>query len=180
MVAWLALLAGPEFNRYDRAMNAPTSLDPPATHQELVAFFQSSEDYYSAKWRQRESSNSFFAGFNWGAFVFGAVWFFYRRLWKGAAFCCLAAILFGILLFGPPFLLAVLLFRLLLGTGANSYYFRKTRAILAGVRTESLDPAQQLERLKRLGGTSETAVVIVISTNFLLVFLVMIASHGAA
>jgi hypothetical protein len=161
-------------------MNAPTGLDPPATHQELVAFFQSSEDYYLAKWRQRKSSKSFFAGFNWGAFVFGAVWFFYRRLWKGAAFCYLAAILFGILLSGPPFLLAVLLCRLLLGTGANSYYFRKTRAILAGLRTESLGPTPQLERLEKLGGTSETAVVIAISANFLRAFLVMIASHGAA
>jgi Protein of unknown function (DUF2628) len=91
-------------------MNAPTGLDPPATHQELVAFFQSSEDYYLAKWRQRKSSKSFFAGFNWGAFVFGAVWFFYPRLWKGAAFCYLAAILniavWASVLFGGPLIQA--------------------------------------------------------------------------
>jgi hypothetical protein len=99
-------------------------------------------------------------------------------LWKGAAFCYLAAIL-NIVVWASV-LFAVVLFRLFLGTGANSYYFRKTRAILTAVRTESLDPTQQLERLEKLGGTSETTVVIAISANFLLAFLVMIASHGAA
>ncbi len=109
-----------------------------------------------------------FAGFSWAAFVFGAVWFLYRRLWKGRRVVLPGGALIGASLSGAPLYLCYLMFRLLIGFGANWYYFSKTRLILAAVRAEALDLVQQLERLKAAGGTSETAVVIAMRANLLL------------
>jgi hypothetical protein len=162
-------------------MSTAAVLDPPATHDELAAFFQSSEDYYIAKWPNTEREAPRFIGFNWGAFLVGPIWFLYRRLWKGAALCYLAEFALAATLSGPSFFACLLIFRLALGVCANSYYLRKTKKILAAVRNESLDAAPHLERLKTLGGTSETAVVIGITANVVLTLgsLVLRASQGA-
>jgi hypothetical protein len=162
--------------------SATANLDPAATHEELAALFQSSENYYLANWPSGQSPQPFVSGFNWAAFFFGATWLLYRRLWKGAAAYYLAAIVLGAALSGLSFFLCILVFRVVLGSGANSYYFRKIKGILVAVRKESLGPAQHLERLKALGGTSEMAVVIAISVNliFRLLFVFLGASEGAA
>ena len=78
--------------------------------------------------------------------------------------------------------MAILAFRLALGSGANFYYFRKMKGILVAVRKESLGPAQHVERLEALGGTSEAAVVIAISVSVILRLLIVFlgASEGAA
>jgi hypothetical protein len=162
-------------------VSVSATLDPAATYDELAALFQSSESYYLAKWSSVQPAKKLFRGFNWAAFLFGATWLFYRRLWKAGACCYLAEVVLSATLSGWAFFLCLLIFRLALGSGANSYYFWKASQILAVVRRESLDSAQRLERLKALGGTSETAVVIVISANVILtlVFLVLAASQGA-
>jgi hypothetical protein len=159
------------------AMSASATIDPAASHEELAALFQSSENYYMANWSSG-APKQLFTGFNWAAFFFGATWLLYRRLWKGAAVYFLAVILLGATLSGSSFILFVLVFRLALGSGANSYYFREVKRILAAVRKESLAPAQHLERLKARGGTSATAVVIAISAYVMLrlVFFVLPAS----
>jgi hypothetical protein len=163
--------------------SATATLDPAATHEELAALFQSSENYYLANWPSGQSPNRFFGRFNWAAFFFGATWLLYRRLWKGAAVYYLATIILGATLSGSSwFFLCILICRLAVGSGANFYYFSKIQGILVAVRKESLGPAQHLERLKALGGTSETAVVIAISVNVILSLVVALlgASEGAA
>jgi hypothetical protein len=162
-------------------MTGSAALDPPATHDELAAFFQDSENYYLGRWPSTQSANPRWLGFNWAAFLVGPLWFLYRRLWKGAAICYLAGFALGATLTGLSFFSCLLIYRLALGVLANPYYLTKTKKILAAARKESLDPAQHLERLKALGGTSERAVVIGITANVVLTLLSLVlgASLGA-
>jgi hypothetical protein len=135
-------------------------LDPPATPDELKAFFGESDGYYLDKWLERAGSSRFFVSFNWAAFFFGMNWCLYRRLWKAAAVCLLAAFALGLTLSRPSALVGLLVCRIVLGLVANAYYLATARTILVRTRSESRDSESHLGRLQALGGTSVTAVVV--------------------
>ena len=146
----------------------PLTPNPPATAEELSAFFRSADDYYLTKWPSKRAAKLRFAGLNWAVLLVGPLWFLYRRLWKGAVFCYLVEFGMTAVLSGLSFLKLLVLFRLLLWLCANSYYLWTAARIISAVRSESLPHGAYLERLKALGGTSETAVVVGITINVII------------
>ena len=163
-------------------MQGPTALDQSPTSEELEAFLPSSQTYDGEKWLAWQKSGSLLAGFHWPACVFGTYWFCYRRPWKAAVCCYIAGVFLGIVLSGLWLALGFLTFRLAIGLGANRYHFAKANSVVAAAKRDSTDPTQQMEYVRNRGGTSDAAVMVLVTVNLFvwLILYILGAWLGAA
>ncbi len=63
-----------------------------ATVKEIVTYTQVNHRHYLKRFARNKHKKSFFLSWNWGAFFFGPVWFFYRKLYKAGAIMLALAI----------------------------------------------------------------------------------------
>lgn len=63
-----------------------------ATVKEIVTYTQVNSRHYLKRFARNKHKKSFFLSWNWGAFFFGPVWFFYRKLYKAGAIMLALAI----------------------------------------------------------------------------------------
>ena len=124
--------------------------------------------YYASRWQGVREGRTQLAGFNWPAALFGLFWLGYRRLYFWILpFLALAFALQWIgaslaLETGDPLLglLGSVLFFVLCGLGANPLLYARARNVIANAPGD-------LHAIRQAGGTSETAVWILVALQML-------------
>jgi len=127
-----------------------------------------------------------YVGFNWWAFVFGPLWFVYRKLY-------ISALVVWLLGFVVPFIALVIIaivdqtfsesmvtpasylvlfgvLRPVVGAVANGLYLRKVRNIIASADSVSLVGSQRSDFLKKRGGMNEGAAIAVMIISLVISF----------
>jgi hypothetical protein len=139
---------------------------------ELRAFVGARADRFLLKWSALRKGSGRTAGFNVAAFVFGPLWFAYRKLYREVVFVCVVFIALGIV--------EMVLFRI---TGrelpveldsvlnvavgvtfalvANPLYYRRAKLVLRSVPRD--DEATRIREIARLGGTSWVGAVVTLA-----------------
>lgn len=139
------------------------------TEVEIRAFVGRNADYYLKKWQPHLTARGVGAGFNFAAFLFGALWAGYRRMW---AVTWILYILYGLLLAEviaelvrysdglydrPPGLwegLVAFCIGLVCGGYGNRWYLAQTSRAVARVREEGLPDEAAHQLLAQRGGAT--------------------------
>ena len=131
------------------------------------AFFQKSKSYYTDKWTRFKTGQKF--TFNVFAFLFGLLWFMYRKMYLEAA-------LVFVVIIGEGFLEALILsndiaklFNIIAtiamgtitGFIGNYFYIRKADKIVHTAKTKFLDEEQLKMFLGKKGGVSYLFLIII-------------------
>mgnify|MGYP003779406491 CR=1 FL=1 len=158
--------------------------DAPPGHQdisrsELTAF--AGDNKYPEKWIKRIENKTRFAGFNAWAFLFGILWFFYRKLYFQGVFSFLLEA-------GVPFLVAfaassyfgkgqeaqiaglisIVAIRVLIGYWANLALYNEAVRTIHHVDSLNLDNE---EHLRQIANTGRISVMSLLAVWALLLFL---------
>jgi hypothetical protein len=139
---------------------------------EMRAFVGPNFGYYVARWAPVLLGRRRMAGFNPGAFIFGAFWFAYRKMW-------LMLLLWYIAIAGVGYLedcvvytigygredvkvhsIAMLILLTISGIFGNRIYLWHARRKIGKVRRLNLPDEQRDQKLARLGGTSALAAIV--------------------
>jgi hypothetical protein len=149
------------------------------TKQEARAFVGSNTDYYLRAWRRALiTGRGGASGFNFAAFLFTSLWLCYRKMYTAAFIVfgiglvlfsliagVIAACLIDVLRFNKDpqysYLLVILLVRLALGLlwfmvigfGANRWYWSRAKRVIAQVRGRGHSEDVHLNAIASRGGT---------------------------
>lgn len=124
---------------------------------------------YLHHWRLYEASGRAPRRWNWPAFLFSSLWFFFRRMHAlGALWFILSPLMMtAFVLMGLPWLslLSFLVFRVLAGILANPLYLAHCRRIIRKVDAEHRGAHRRHLELQKAGGVSYTALVIALAVT---------------
>lgn len=134
-------------------------LDNDAAARREAAAVGANYDYYRARWTPLRHGQAGRAGFNWPAFLFGALWLGYRKMYKAVVvYCCIVAafaLLGGAALdSGLASNLLTLVLAVVFGLWGNVWYYRHVENLVQRVATPGASEQDVLEVLARRGGTS--------------------------
>jgi len=148
------------------------------TERELRTFVGRGADYYLRKWKAALSGGTG-TGFNLAAFLFSAIWFPYRKMYRLALILYAAVIAESIAeevlvvwIMGNPELprgldlLINLLVGGICGAFANQWYLAHARKQIANLKSQGLPEEQYLKELARRGGTN-----LLVAFGFVFVFM---------
>jgi hypothetical protein len=136
------------------------------------AFFQKNAAYY-LRMLEKQNNGQMFT-FNVYAFIFGLLWFLYRKVYTGALW--VLALLFAISLIEVSIqefisdgaTSYIISWCLSIGTWtatgffANALYLKKARRVVDKVILSEADSEQSIEILKKKGGTSYLFLIIIL------------------
>ncbi|WP_372485802.1 hypothetical protein AB9H29_05740 [Stenotrophomonas sepilia] len=124
---------------------------------------------YLRHWRLYEASSRAPRRWNWPAFLFSSLWFFFRRMhaWGALWFILSPLMMTAFVLMGLPWLslLSFLVFRVLAGILANPLYLAHCRSIVRKVDAEHRGAHRRHLGLQTAGGVSYTALVIALAVT---------------
>lgn len=155
-------------------MDDTQSIFASANKEELyAAYFQKSSAYYLKRLEEYKKGNKTI--FNVYAFFFGIFWLMYRKMYKEAVIIILILFVEGVLenavLKNLPQQtqtsidrILTIFFALVIGTAANSWYFRKAEKAVNDVTQQELDRDAQLKAIEAKGGVSYWFLLLLIAT----------------
>ena len=161
-------------------------MDDP-TDDELRAYFGPRADYYIAQWRGTARR-----GYNWAAFLFGGLWFPFRRMYRAAAVFWGVAIVVTV---GSEFAFralghsgspkwfdrtTALLASFACGVAGNYLYLGHARRLIAATRTLGLTNQEYLAALSSRGGARLSHALICLALLGLLIVAFVAAAIGLA
>lgn len=124
---------------------------------------------YLHYWRLYEASGRAPRRWNWPAFLFSSLWFFFRRMhaWGALWFILSPLMMTAFVLMGLPWLslLSFVVFRVLAGILANPLYLAHCRRIVRKVDAEHRGAHRRHLELQKAGGVSYTALVIALAVT---------------
>ncbi|MGZ8360921.1 MAG: DUF2628 domain-containing protein [Allosphingosinicella sp.] len=142
----------------------PPPVEDGESERLLRAFVGPRADSYLARWQRLEAQESG-PGWNWPAFLFSGLWFAFRKLWGSALLVVAVSVglLAAVLLLplhpavaiGGAFLIA-----LSAGLSGHRLYQRRADRAVAAVQTGHAGPHARMERLRRRGGVSFLAPIL--------------------
>lgn len=124
----------------------------PQLEAALLAYAQ--DPYWLKSWRRLIDKRGTWAGFNWGAMIFGMIWCMYRKMYMTGVIVFLLELFITkkLDLFWPW--LAV---RVALGAGGNILYYMQAMNTVEKLQGENEDTMQK--QLKRTGGINMGAAI---------------------
>jgi hypothetical protein len=142
-------------------------------HDYFITFYGRTPEYYI------NCLNSSLAGkkitFNFYAFIFGAIWLAYRKMYIEIFYMLLLDLFFGLIisiliqfkvisdsLSTDYQYLLLFIISVIIGFTANFFYVKKSIGIIEKNISQEKDPASTYQILKKKGGTSIPAVIIFI------------------
>ena len=150
--------------------------------EDILKFTQT--DYYLKNWKSINSGAGGFAGFNWMAFLFGSLWFFFRKMYLiGIAVMVLGfigsmilPIILGMLQLElaeqavtlSSYLSLFLFVRIPAGFLANKMYYKRTSNIIKEADDHGLTGDIRSKHLSKEGGTNNVIVIVFIVINWAL------------
>ncbi len=154
----------------------------------LAAYVGPRSEYYLRKWAHKLEDPSAEAGMNWAAFFLTAFWFGYRKMYKATFMLFGASIGVGILqaviFMGilrqptvPPLVSLVvnLMFAIVCGVYANSWYLSQAKREIVAAHAKGLEGEHLYFALEQRGGTSILASLgLVFGVSFLLTALLIV------
>jgi len=144
----------------------------------LIHFFEKNSDYYLAKWKEFKTGK--FYTFNLMAFLFGIMWFLYRKMYKEAGILSLIIIVetcVSLYFIGDQSELSKTydyvmqaVYAIVTGFVGNYLYMRSTQRKLSMVDSFNYQGDSLEAHLRKVGGTSWLAVIVGV-----LIFIVLLA-----
>jgi hypothetical protein len=145
-------------------------------------YFNRSSEYYIERLEWYLSGKRM--SFNIFAFFFNALWLAYRKMYKKLLLVMLIAFLTGILISILDFsgllssstlsdveMISYLLIPSFVGIFANKWYIKKSISTIENTMTQESNTEKMIELLKKKGGTSVIAPIILFTISILLTLL---------
>ncbi|MBN1377751.1 MAG: DUF2628 domain-containing protein [Gammaproteobacteria bacterium] len=143
-------------------------------------------DYYLKVWRATSGGAGGLAAFNWMAFLFGSLWFFFRKMYLlgvvllvlGFVGSMILPIIIGVLqlnLEKPVIVLSSYLslfvfVRIPAGLFANKIYYKHTSKLIKEADAHGLAGDVRAQHFSKVGGTNNGIVIVAIVVNWIINF----------
>ncbi|MDT3429344.1 DUF2628 domain-containing protein [Stenotrophomonas maltophilia] len=162
---------GPAFSRALKVVwrEKQTRPDEPSEKSALAILVRDRFSTYCRFWSLYDAAGRAPRRWNWPAFLFSSLWFFFRRMhaWVTIWFILSPLLMTTFALMGLPWLslLSFLVFRVLAGILANPLYLSHCRRIVRKVDAEHRGAHRRHLELQKAGGVSYTALVIALAVT---------------
>jgi hypothetical protein len=126
---------------------------PNADNSDYINLIQQEAPFYIAKFSQMKASSSS-ASWNWCSFLFGAYWFFYRKMYGVGCILAASSLIGSFLSIIGPVMILVL--SVMMGIYGNSIYMKFADREIS--QSSNMSPYEKQMCLDRRGGTSVGSV----------------------
>ncbi|EPJ6836890.1 DUF2628 domain-containing protein [Stenotrophomonas maltophilia] len=161
----------PAFSRAEIGVerDADSAADEPSEKSALEILVRDRFSTYCRFWSLDDAAGRAPRRWNWPAFLFSSLWFFFRRMhaWGAIWFILSPLMMTAFVLMGLPWLslLSFVVFRVLAGILANPLYLAHCRRIVRKVDAEHRGAHRRHLELQKAGGVSYTALVIALAVT---------------
>ncbi|WP_258391356.1 DUF2628 domain-containing protein [Stenotrophomonas maltophilia] len=162
---------GPAFSRALKVVWRETQTRPgePSEKSALAILVRDRFSTYCRFWSLYDAAGRAPRQWNWPAFLFSSLWFFFRRMhaWGTIWFILSPLLMTTFALLGLPWLslLSFVVFRVLAGILANPLYLAHCRSIVRKVDAEHRGAHRRHLELQKASGVSYTALVIALAVT---------------
>ncbi len=133
--------------------------------------YKDSFDYYNLKFMDMPG-----VSWNWSSFIYGYIWFAYRKMYFGALiFAVLYAFCFGLTVLMPELGALVLVIHLICGLFGDAFYYFHVKKLSAKI--SKLDKRDAKDFVRKKGGSSVPSIVVFGIISSLLVGIVKIVAE---
>ena len=147
--------------------------------ERLNGFVGEKAKTYRRKWRIHESSDfhlsetaSFNFTWNWASFFFSTSWMGYRKMYTEVLIFSLLSLLLDFFNTGTTSIVINIIYWFGIGIIGNYLYLRKAKRVINSVKKLGLKPLEELETLRKKGGSSIGGIFISIGISFTIYLLV--------
>lgn len=140
------------------------------SYEDLALFVgEKSEEFYLKKWTKMENGNKAIS-WNWYGFVFNYYWFLYRKMYGAGFIFFLITVILNLV--DTYFNVSLnLIFITITGAFANFIYKNYAIKKINKIKSRVMDYEEQRQVLINKGGINWIITILLITINFLLIFL---------